>query len=322
VELLVVIAIIGVLIGLLLPAVQAAREAANRMGCSNNMKQIGLGLHGHSDAQHNLPAGWNDIGFCWNGAIFPYIEQEALFSTLVFHENNGSTTDNGNWDQAGSRNSAACGTLISIYVCPSSPIKPQITNQSIPNRAISCYNACTGSWAAVDTGNTSSSGQLGEAGLTYTAKKCISHWMWDQNGMFYGNSYLTFSAATDGLSNTIFVGEVPTDYNFTKDGNATDHWHTGTPQGDPFNGNGTSTNSTSGSEFSEVAGSTYSPLNTRYRFPSTHGTLIQLAFGSEHTAGANFLFGDGSVHFLPDSINKETYQAASSRNGGESTSPF
>jgi prepilin-type N-terminal cleavage/methylation domain-containing protein/prepilin-type processing-associated H-X9-DG protein len=322
VELLVVIAIIGVLIALLLPAVQAAREAARRMSCTNHLKQIGIGVHNYNDTLQGLPAGWNNLGFCWNGAILPFIEQEPLFATLVFSENNGDPTNNGNWDQANSRNAAACGTLISTYVCPSSVVKPQKTNNNITNRAISCYNACSGSWAAVDTGNTSSSANLNEAGLTYVAKQCISHWMWDQNGVFYGNSYLALATVKDGLSNTIFVGEVPTDADFSKDANVMDHWHTGSPQADPFDGNGVSSNATTGNEFSEVVGSTYSPLNARYKFPNTHGTVMQLAFGSEHTSGANFLFGDGSIHFLSDTINMDVYQAVSSRNGGESLSPF
>jgi prepilin-type N-terminal cleavage/methylation domain-containing protein len=89
VELLVVIAIIGLLIGLLLPAVQAAKEAANRMHCTNNLKQMGIAFHTYHDTKQALPAGWNNIGFCWNGAILPFIEQEPLFATLVFSENNG-----------------------------------------------------------------------------------------------------------------------------------------------------------------------------------------------------------------------------------------
>ncbi|MDR1492550.1 MAG: DUF1559 domain-containing protein [Planctomycetaceae bacterium] len=312
VELLVVIAVIGVLISLLLPAVQAAR----RMQCANNMKQIGLAMHNYHESLKGLPAGWNNIGFGWNGAILAQIEQQALFSTLVFQES-------ANWDTTdASPNKTACGTLISAYVCPSISVKHQKTNNNIPNRAISCYNACSGSWTAVDTGGTNSNGHLGEASLTYVAKKLISHWMWDQDGVFYGNSYLTFASVKDGLSNTMFVGEVPTDADFGKDGNATDHWIIGSPQADPFNGDGVSTNNstTSACEFSEFVGSAYSPLNTRFRFPATHGTMIQLAFGSEHTAGANFLFGDGSVHFLSDNIDVDAYKAAASRKGGESKS--
>ncbi|MDR2439577.1 MAG: DUF1559 domain-containing protein [Planctomycetaceae bacterium] len=313
VELLVVIAIIGVLIGLLLPAVQAAKEAANRMRCANNLKQMGIAFHNYHDTKQALPAGWNNIGFCWNGAILPFIEQEPLFATLVFSENNGDPTNNGNWDQANSRNAAACGTPIPTYQCPTFTLPYQV-NDLVPHRAVSCYLANSGSWSAVEM-----IGSLTTAGLTYTAKQCIAYQHWQQNGVFYGCSETRFSAITDGLSNTFFVGETPTDYTFAKDGAGMDHWHTGSPQADPFNGSAT-TNGTDASGFcegSEIVGSTYPSLNALFVEPTLHGHIMQLAFGSYHPNGANFLFGDGTVRYFPNSIQKDVYQGLSSRNGKE-----
>lgn len=326
VELLVVIAIIGILVSLLLPAVQAAREAARRMQCKNNLKQMGLAVHNYHDVYNTLPAGWNNIGFLWSGALLPYMEQQPLFSSLVFHENNGSKTtppNNGNWDTTYikvndstpasqlERNTIACGTLISTYVCPTFPHDRQKLNQSIPHRTQSSYLASAGTLAAVDTDN-----QLTQAGLTLDPERRISLWHPNQNGIFWGNSETRFESVLDGLSNTIFIGEVPTDSTAVKDGNANDHWIIGSPQADPFNGNANKV-STSGSEFSEAVGSAYSPLNTFFRFPETHGTLIQLSFGSYHAGGAQFLLGDGSVKFVPDQIDNNVYKGMFTRMEGE-----
>ncbi len=326
VELLVVIAIIGILISLLLPAVQAAREAARRMQCKNNLKQMGLAVHNYHDVYNALPAGWNNIGFLWSGALLPYLEQQPLFSSLVFHENNGSKTsppNNGNWDTTYKkvddntresdldRNTVACGTLVSVYVCPTFPLDRQRLNQSIPHRTQSSYLASSGTLAAVDTDS-----QLSQAGLVLTAGVTLSHWQPNQNGVFYGNSQTRFESVLDGLTNTIFIGEVPTDSTAVKDGNANDHWIIGSPQADPFNGN-VSKASTSGSEFSEAVGSAYTPLNAFFRFPETHGTLLQLAFGSYHPGGAHFLYGDGSVSYLSDQTDNEVYKGLFTRMGGE-----
>ncbi|MDO5555074.1 MAG: DUF1559 domain-containing protein [Planctomycetia bacterium] len=326
VELLVVIAIIGILIALLLPAVQAAREAARRMQCKNNLKQIGLAIHNYHDLQGVLPPGWNDLGFLWTGAILPCLEQQPLFSTLVFDDDNGSTTtppNNGNWDTTYitvndstpvdelDRNTLACGTLIPAYVCPTFPRDKQVLNQDIPRRANSTYLASSGSLAAVDTDN-----HLTQAGLTLLAGSCTSHWHPDQNGVFWGNSKTNFAAVIDGLSNTVFFGEVPPDVTAIKDGNANDHWIIGSPQADSFNGNSNKI-ATSGSDFAEAVGSAYSPLNTFFHSESVHGTLIPLAFGSYHKGGAHFLLGDGSARFLSDQIESSLYKKIFTRNGGE-----
>ncbi|MDR1291253.1 MAG: DUF1559 domain-containing protein, partial [Planctomycetaceae bacterium] len=106
VELLVVIAIIGILIALLLPAVQAARAAARRMSCSSNLKNVALASHNFHDVYKRLPLGaGNDILPTWAMYILPYVEQEALFSTL-------------NMGAAGTSSSTLRGVRIKVYTCP------------------------------------------------------------------------------------------------------------------------------------------------------------------------------------------------------------
>jgi type II secretory pathway pseudopilin PulG len=136
VELLVVIAIIGVLVALLLPAVQAAREAARRSQCANNLKQMGLAVHNYHDVHKRLP--WNyDIGnnpgpthpnqpttrwnsFSWIVASLPFIEQGTVYDQIVRNRQDGM----GHAD-----NTAICQTVISTLLCPSAPHEPVLDNQ-------------------------------------------------------------------------------------------------------------------------------------------------------------------------------------------------
>src|SRR5262245_47506604 len=120
IELLVVIAIIAVLIALLLPAVQAAREAARRISCTNNLKQIGIALHGYHDAHNTFPAGgWiavfnqpstNNMNIGWSASVLPWLEQRAVYAGL-----------NLSYPYNTAVNSTAAYTVLQVYLCPSEP---------------------------------------------------------------------------------------------------------------------------------------------------------------------------------------------------------
>ncbi|MDR2643767.1 MAG: DUF1559 domain-containing protein [Planctomycetaceae bacterium] len=320
VELLVVITIIGVLIALLLPAVQAAREAARRSQCSNNLRQQAIALHNHHDINKALPSGVDPYGFAWNGRILPFIEQEPLFATLILDTETGSkavyTNGIANWDQGSANgynpdqqgpNAQACATLIPPYLCPSFPHERQVNNQNIIGRVQASYLGSSGSWSATDI-----YAQLTAVGLTYVQDQCISLEHNRQNGLIFKRSKVKFSGIDNGLSNTIIIGEVAGDHSFGNNGNANDHWYIGSPQADP-NSAGDPPSSAGGGEFSELFGSGYSIVNTRWKNPSCDMRLMQLCFGSYHPVGANFVHADGSAFFVNDTIDLNVYRNLFSR---------
>src|SRR5262245_9800432 len=148
VELLVVIAIIGVLVALLLPAVQAAREAARRSSCSNNLHQHGIALHNYHDIFQTYPFGWSNRGQGWTACILPFIEQRPLYDTLEWAEAN-------NWDTDNTPNERACCTVIKTYRCPSAAIPEGVNNQGIPSRVPATYRGVASSTADSDDPSTS-----------------------------------------------------------------------------------------------------------------------------------------------------------------------
>ena len=301
VELLVVIAIIGILVALLLPAVQAAREAARRMSCSNNMKQMGIGLHNYHDTYKVLPYGWDNRGRLWSALLLPYIEQGPLHDTLLPQESGP-----GNWDFDGSPNEAACGTILSVYICPSSPNSRPVTNDGIPGRVPCSYLGNAGTESSADD----TSGIINPPG-----PKSLE--MLVQNGIFSACLTIKLADVLDGLSNTVAIGEAPTDPNFVKDGQSMDHWYIGSPQVDPCGCNG----GTGGTEFSEAVGTAVVPMNLRFNDPAADGRLMELSFGSYHPGGAMFTLSDGSVQFFAETMDFAVYQAVFTRNGGEPLSP-
>ena len=181
IELLVVIAIIAILIGLLLPAVQKVREAAARIKCQNNLKQMGIALHAYHDVNNGFPAGWktttpNTAGYWgWGVAILPYVEQQNLYTRL--------SPDTRTLQAVFQNDLALLQTPLSVFACPSDTIGPLNDN-----RAFTLI--VSGQKVRISISNYPGNG--GNDGDT---------------GLFQGNKQVKIGEITDGTSNTIAVGE-------------------------------------------------------------------------------------------------------------------
>ncbi len=308
VELLVVIAIIGILIGLLLPAVQAAREAARRMECLNNMKQIGLALHNYHDVNSAFPSAWRGYapdgktpcvygspGWGWAAAILPHMEQTALYSQIDLKSSISTE-----------QNKKARTFSLKAYICPSEPSGEKTFSigdsgvlheheheheeeheheheheDDLVNQLIFGSSNYVASLGTDDVHD----GELYEDGANYQAT------VFKTNGAFYHNSELGMNAFTDGTSNTLFVGERAA---------KKEHFSTwaGMPAGD-------------GCLPALVSGTVHEGF---------HNDGEEHGFSSFHSNGANFLFGDGSVRFISDTVSDELIKAFATRSGGETVS--
>ena len=319
IELLVVIAIIAVLIGLLLPAVQKVREAAARSQCTNNLKQIGIGLHMHHDTLGAFPPGYvdgntnpdstpdNDVGPGWGWAAFllPYIEQGNLYNQINFSK--GVTVGS---------NATVSQTVLKIYQCPSDPLQQNFgvydSNFTAPVATVahSNYVGCNG-WeecfnnAGGNGQGDGSDGLKGGFGLA-------------GDGLFFRNSHFRVADVTDGLSNTIFAGErssnhSPSTWTAAIPGGRCPAWMAtqppnpyAPPPGPPYDN----------ADFGEAF--VLAHCNATHMPSADYPIYDPDTFYSMHAGqGANFLFGDGSVHFLTSVINPNTYQYLATIAGGE-----
>jgi len=231
IELLVVIAIIGVLIGLLLPAVQKVREAANRMKCSNNLKQLGLALHNFHDTMGFFPpAGSQDgkplsslptpplngEGTNWAVYILPYIEQANLYNKVTFKGDSGWTDDPNQVGSSAVNNvTQSAGIVLQTYRCPSDPHSPLIANGSnVPNGVQVTRNSYVAIAGAVN--NLDGSGQFRETRNTDSSSWSANFGITAWGGILSPGFSRVTIGISDGTSNTLVISE-QADYLFYKD---------------------------------------------------------------------------------------------------------
>lgn len=294
VELLVVIAIIGILIGMLLPAVQSVREAARRVSCANNVRQLVLACHNYESARMEFPPGWDTVGAFWTAPILEFTEQNNLHATLLLQ-------DQYNWDVDGSPNEEALCTVIPIFRCPTLNVEEHLNYNRVARRVPASYRGNSGSEATSDDGSTAISGTRSLEDL-------------DLNGIFFGCSSIRFGDITDGASNTVAIAESRTDPLFVKDGQGLDFWAIGGPQVDPFR---CIEGSRSGTEFTESVGGTFFDLNLAIVDPSASGYAMEMSFGSYHMGGLVAMgFADGSVHMISQQISLDVNRSIGGRNDG------
>jgi prepilin-type N-terminal cleavage/methylation domain-containing protein/prepilin-type processing-associated H-X9-DG protein len=334
VELLVVIAVIGILVAILLPAVQSAREASRRSQCSNNLKQVGLALHNYHDARKCFPAGYNDKntnpsstpdndlgpGWGWATCILPFTEESAVYRQINMKVSVGTGT-NANISQQS----------IPAYLCPSdtnqqafgvynSALTSVITTVAHGNYIgcngwVECFGNAGGNYQGSNDGGAAEDGDSFGSGTGLAG-----------NGLFYRNSRNTFKNVIDGLSKTIIVGErssnhSPSTWTGAVAGGQCPAWMAQTP-GYPL----PSPYAAPSDPSTQLA---YAGADWGEALVLGHGNATHVpsadapwydpdTFYSMHAGqGANFLFGDGSVQFLTQDIDGYTYQYMCTIAGGE-----
>lgn len=293
VELLVVIAIIGILVALLLPAVQAAREAARRMSCQNNLKNIGLALHNYESTYQVLPSGYlhkfgvpgsaerdaNHMGLAWGAAMLPQLEQPALFQAINF--------ELPIWDPA---NRQPRETHLPVFLCPSDTYSEfQYVDRDTSVTPVERY-AC--STYAANWGPSSDSVNLDD---TPTESK----------GVFYRNSRTHWRDIRDGLSRTLAFGERHNGPISTLDPTAGGH--------------------------SVFENSWIAAVREITEYTDDHGHMVLFetqflpnqiggddkGLSAPHGELCQFTMCDGSVHTISNNIDSHVYNALGTRNGGE-----
>ncbi len=310
IELLVVIAIIAILIGLLLPAVQKVREAASRMKCQNNLKQIGLALHNYHDTNQSMPYGWatengrfapvNTTAYgdgtfwyhrrdCWFQRLLPFVEQQSLYSLY--------TADRTQYIH--SINNPITTTPVQMFACPSDGSAPGQGGNGGSFAFQGSYAVCAGGITWV--GNVGSPVDLGQSTAT--------------GGMFFRDSQIRLQTIPDGSSNTLMVSEG------IIRGNGTGAWGElgGYWGGAPHGSYGFSTFEVPNTSIPDRV---YSCKSTTFpNAPCENGNAGALPgrwnfARSLHTGGVNVAMGDGSIRFTSNTVNRLTWQAMGTINDG------
>lgn len=295
VELLVVISIIGLLMGLLLAAVQRVRESGRRLQCANHLKQIGLALHQYHEAFRMLPINmgpWSTDpsivppprplnGKGWTVSILPHVEQQALFDEF-------EPFFRGDFFSGGGLKSPAClplmQTQVAIFHCPSDGSSRGLSTQQFQ-------------WEDIPVAMHNYKGVIGDTIIGELFGSIHSgspdcHMRGKCPGLFFRTTYAepqSFVLVRDGMSNTLMVGE------------------------DVAEQNAHSAAFYSNADYS----STHAPLNYFLDPPTPRDWPNVMSFRSYHSGGANFCLADGSVRFIADTIEMKVYQALSTKAGRE-----
>lgn len=287
IELLVVIAIIGILMSLLLPAVQSIREAARRTECKNNLRQVALAAHLYHDAMERLPAGWigdstdNLPGWGWASRLLPFMEQNNVYDTIDFTLPIDDPS-----------HLTAVSGVISTFLCPSDPLGetldlvPTVDNGGLPPPILANpYVLPTSQPSAFMAPRSNFSGVFGTLEIEDDPDA--------GDGVFYRNSRTRFADIRDGLSHTLMIGERVSDYG--------------------------------GMTWLGVLNWVDEPMarvvGIADHAPNSEGGHID-DFRSHHPMGANFAAADASVHLIDEAIDLDIYRGAATRNGKEIPGEF
>ncbi|WP_169974660.1 DUF1559 domain-containing protein [Tautonia rosea] len=317
IELLVVIAIIGVLIALLLPAVQSAREAARRAQCANNLKQLGLAVHMYHDVNHVIPRGSDSHEYTFSplARIFPYLENNALFEAMNFDVGLRYSPASGMGALVRSENTTVTRTLVATFLCPSDGANEELTDEQ---------------WRPANY--VASSGSAMSPALLQMSWR---DWGSRQDGVSFHQSQIGFRGVRDGLSQTALMSESIVGAQAVPNaGGPLDVrlFHTLTSAGFPpliptedrCQADGSGMIWQSGRNASWALGRLDATLYNHALTPNADRPdclgVIQVGWKgarSFHPGGVNVLFCDGSVRLVKESVDPLTWRALATRNGGE-----
>lgn len=319
IELLVVIAIIAILVALLLPAVQQAREAARRSQCQNHLKQIGLALHNYHDVYNRFPIGATGPWFsCFYVSLLPYLDHANVYNQLSFNVNNAMLFDASPLSGLrGSNYNVAKGFTPSVYLCPSSSL-PALTHQANNGTPTAPTDLGTSSYigiAGATTDAVTSADPTGQSRCDAAPQGWVC-----SNGAFVPNVAIRIAEISDGLTNTIMIGEHS---DWSMNGTSKVDTRTSSVRGFWV---GSRTAGTPGSGRWSADGLFYSMASMRYKvgyktyqsgsggnYLAGNNNPVQ----SAHSGGAYTLRGDGGISFFSDSIDWTTFRNLSIRDDGQ-----